>query len=184
MNFSECCNCAIFLIDILLIPGVTADTPLPDDARSCIPDCAWAGSLGDLVFPAFDGTFQYLTGLPSFPDPQTLRRFLLRAPPQFWDQLHRVNNRLLQKSIHLPEHSSRLIFDLDITVMTVFGHQDGAEVGYNTRHRGKRSYNPMLCMEANPHTSGMPNCAPVTPEPGTAARIAGYLLRQCSCSYP
>jgi hypothetical protein len=24
-----------------------------------------------------DGTFQYLTGLQSFPDPQTLRRFLL-----------------------------------------------------------------------------------------------------------
>jgi len=27
-----------------------------------------------------DGTFQYLTGLQSFPDPQTLRRFLLNAP--------------------------------------------------------------------------------------------------------
>ena len=96
-----------------------------------------------------NGTFQYLTGLPSFPDPQTLRRFLLQAPPQFWDQLHRVNNRLLQKFIHLPDHRSRLIFDLDSTVVTVFGHQDGAEVGYNPRYRGKRSYNPMLCMEAN-----------------------------------
>jgi hypothetical protein len=30
-----------------------------------------------------NGTFQYLTGLPSFPDPQTLRRFLLQAPPRF-----------------------------------------------------------------------------------------------------
>jgi len=27
-----------------------------------------------------NGTFQYLTGLPSFPDPQTLRRFLLQVP--------------------------------------------------------------------------------------------------------
>src|SRR6266853_1241885 len=27
-----------------------------------------------------NGTFQYLTGLPNFPDPQTLRRFLLHAP--------------------------------------------------------------------------------------------------------
>ena len=27
-----------------------------------------------------NGTFQYLTGLQSFPDPQTLRRFLLQAP--------------------------------------------------------------------------------------------------------
>jgi len=31
-------------------------------------------------FLRFNGTFQYLTGLPSFPDPQTLRRFLHQAP--------------------------------------------------------------------------------------------------------
>jgi hypothetical protein len=60
-----------------------------------------------------------------------------------------VNDRLLQKFIHWPEHRSRLIFDLDSTVVTVFGHQDGAEVGYNPRYRGKRSYNPLLCVEAN-----------------------------------
>src|ERR1700734_4560725 len=90
-----------------------------------------------------NGTFQYLTGLPGFPDPQTLRRFLLHAPDRFWEQLHRVNDRLLQTFIHLPTHRSRLIFDLDSTVVTVFGHQDGAEVGYNPGHRGKRSYNPM-----------------------------------------
>ena len=90
-----------------------------------------------------------MTGLPSFPDPQTLRRFLLQAPPRFWEQMHRLNDRLLQTFIHQPEHCSRLIFDLDSTVVTVFGHQDGAEVGYNPRYRGKRSYNPLLCIEAN-----------------------------------
>ena len=100
-------------------------------------------------FLCSNGTFQYLTGLPSFPDPQTLRRFLLQAPPRFWEQLHRVNDRLLQNFIHLPDHRSRLIFDLDSTVVTVFGHQDGAEVGYNPRYRGKRSYNPLLCIESN-----------------------------------
>jgi hypothetical protein len=117
-----------------------------------------------------NGTFQYLTGLPSFPDPQTLRRFLLQAPPRFWEQLHRVNDRLLQNFIHLPEHRSRLIFDLDSTVVTVFGHQDGAEVGYNPRYRGKRSYNPLLCIEAKtPLISGTPSSVQATPEPGTAA---------------
>lgn len=100
-------------------------------------------------FLRLNGTFQYLTGLPSFPDPQTLRRFLLQAPPRFWEQLHRVNDRLLQHFLHLPERRSRLIFDLDSTVVTVFGHQDSAEVGYNPRYRGKRSYDPLLCMEAN-----------------------------------
>ena len=51
-----------------------------------------------------NGTFQYLTGLPSFPDPQSLRRFLLQAPDSFWEQMHRVNDRLLQHFIHRPEH--------------------------------------------------------------------------------
>src|SRR2546430_13836956 len=100
-------------------------------------------------FLRFNGTFQYLTGLPSFPDPQTLRRFLLNAPDSFWEQMHRVNDRLLQHFIHLPDHRSRLILDLDSSVVTVFGRQEDAEVGYNPRYRGKRSYNPLLCIEAN-----------------------------------
>src|SRR5213593_4609781 len=96
-----------------------------------------------------NGTFQYLVGLPNFPDPQTLRRFLLAAPESFWKQLHSVNDRLLQDFIHVPDHRSRLIFDLDSTVVTVFGHQEEAAVGYNPRYRGKRSYNPLLCVETN-----------------------------------
>ena len=96
-----------------------------------------------------DQTFQYLTGLQSFPDPQTLRRFLLNAPTELREQLHRANDRLLLRFIHLPEHRSRLIFDLDSTVVTSFGHQEGAAVGYNPRYRGKRSYDPLLCVEAN-----------------------------------
>jgi hypothetical protein len=43
-------------------------------------------------FSRSNGTFQYLTGLPSFPDPQTLRRFLLQAPESSWEQMHRVND--------------------------------------------------------------------------------------------
>src|SRR5271169_4945212 len=96
-----------------------------------------------------NGTFQYLTGLPSYPDPQTLRRFLLQAPPEFREQLHQLNDRLLQQLIHWPDHRSRLILDLDSTVVTVFGRQEGAAVGYNPRYRGKRSYDPLLCLEAN-----------------------------------
>ena len=36
-----------------------------------------------------NGTFQYLTGLQSYPDPQSLRRFLLQATPEFREQ-HRL----------------------------------------------------------------------------------------------
>jgi len=101
------------------------------------------------AFLQHNGTLQYLTGLGSYPDPQSLRRFLLQAPPDFREQLHRLNDRLLQQFIHRPEHRSRLILDLDSTVLTVFGRQEGAAVGYNPRYRGKRSYDPLLCLEAN-----------------------------------
>jgi hypothetical protein len=96
-----------------------------------------------------NGTFQYLTGLQSYPDPQSLRRFLLQAEPEFMEQLHRLNDQLLRQFIHRPEHRSRLVLDLDSTVVTVFGHQEGSAVGYNPRYRGKRSYDPLLCLEAN-----------------------------------
>src|SRR5205823_1877123 len=75
--------------------------------------------------------------------------FLLNAPAHLREQLHRANDRLLQRFIHLPERRSRLIFDLDSTMITSFGRQEGAEVGYNRRYRGKRSYDPLLCVEAN-----------------------------------
>ena len=101
------------------------------------------------AFLRSNGTFQYLTGLQSFPDPQTLRRFLVQAPDSLWKEMHILNDRLLQRFIHLPDHRSRLIFDLDSTVVTVFGHQEEAAVGYNPRYRGKRSYDPLLCIEAN-----------------------------------
>jgi hypothetical protein len=101
------------------------------------------------AFLRSNGTFQYLTGLQSFPDPQTLRRFLVQAPESLWKEVHVLNDRLLQHFIHLPDHRSRLIFDLDSTVVTVFGHQEQAAVGYNPRYRGKRSYNPLLSIEAN-----------------------------------
>ena len=107
------------------------------------------GRIETASFLRANGTFQYLTGLPDYPDPQTLRRFLRGAPDDFRRQLHRINDRLQQQFIHWPEHRSRLILDLDSTVVTVFGRQERAEVGYNPRYRGRRSYNPLLCLEAN-----------------------------------
>jgi hypothetical protein len=128
-----------------------------------------------------DETFQYLTGLPSYPDPQSLRRFLLQAPPEFRQQLHRFNDRLLQHFIHLPEHRSRLILDLDSTVVTVFGRQEGAAVGYNPRYRGKRSYDPLLCLEANSSFLWDTEL-----RPGDAGTWAGSveLLASCFLSIP
>src|SRR5438552_15487599 len=129
-----------------------------------------------------NGTFQYLTGLPSFPDPQTLRRFLHHAPDAVWQQMHRVNDRLLQTFIHLPAQRSRLIFDLDSTVVTVF-------------YSGVRKMPPSVTIPAivaRNHTtrcsvwrpihptSGMPNSVPECRHLGWQQGSAGHQLRQCS----
>src|SRR5204863_3788172 len=128
-----------------------------------------------------NGTFQYLTGLPSYPSPQSLRRFLLQAAPDFREQLHRVNDYMLQHFIHRPDHRSRLILDLDSTIITVFGHQEGAAVGYNPRYRGKRSYDPLLCLEANSSFLWDTEL-----RPGDAGTWAGSreLLASCFLSIP
>jgi hypothetical protein len=43
----------------------------------------------------------------------------------------------------------RVIFDLDSTVLTVYGHQEGAEIGFNPQKHGRPSYLPLLCFEGN-----------------------------------
>jgi Transposase DDE domain group 1 len=43
---------------------------------------------------------------------------------------------------------SRLILDWDSTVLTRYGQQQGAEVGYNPHKRGRRSHHPLLAIAA------------------------------------
>jgi len=40
---------------------------------------------------------------------------------------------------------SRITIDCDSTEGTVFGHQQGAEKGYNPKNKGKRCYHPLIC---------------------------------------
>ena len=54
--------------------------------------------------------------------------------------LHRVNGVI--------DHLKRVTLDLDSTVLTVYGKQEGARLGYNPHKRGKRSYHPLLCFIA------------------------------------
>jgi len=40
-----------------------------------------------------------------------------------------------------------VIFDVDSTVLVLYGNQEGARIGYNPRKRGRPSYHPLLCFE-------------------------------------
>ena len=92
-----------------------------------------------------NGVFQYLTGLPTYPNPTTLRRFLLRMAPLALPKLRNFHDRLLWSMILKPEPPTRVIFDLDSTVLILYGKQEMARIGYNPKKWGRPSYHPLLC---------------------------------------
>lgn len=94
-----------------------------------------------------NGVFQYLTGLPSFPNPTTLRRFLLRASTDFLPTLSRIHDNLRKYFIAQPSALPGYCIDFDSTANTLYGQQEGAVKGYNPGHIGKKSYHPLVATE-------------------------------------
>ncbi len=92
-----------------------------------------------------NGVFQYLTGLPGYPTPSSLRRFLHRfgqAGRAGFLKLHDRYGRAMLRSLR-----RQAILDLDSTVLTVYGRQQRAAVGYNPHKRGRSSYLAVLGVE-------------------------------------
>src|SRR5512139_3272479 len=92
-----------------------------------------------------NGVFQYLTGLPTYPNPTTLRRFLLRMAPLALPKLRKLHDRFLLSMILKPKPPAKVIFDLDSTVLILYGRQEMARIGYNPKKWGRPSYHPLLC---------------------------------------
>jgi len=92
----------------------------------------------------YNGVFHYLAGLPGYPEATSLRRFLERLARAGRNALVKLHDTWRAKMIG---HPAQAIFDLDSTVLTVYGRQERAEVGYNSKKRGRRSYLPLLCFE-------------------------------------
>jgi hypothetical protein len=128
-----------------------------------------------------NGVFQYLTGLPSYPEATTLRRFLLRVAPRGLPKLRALHDRFLQRLTLHPRPPARLIFDVDSTVLVVYGTQEQARIGYNPIKRGRPSYHPLLCFEGQSKDFWHGEL-----RPGDAHTAAGTpeLLRACFAKIP
>jgi len=63
------------------------------------------------------------------------------------NKLVRLHDRWRSDMLGRPCVKPMLIFDLDTTVLTVYGRQQGAAVGFNPHKRGRPSYVPLLCFE-------------------------------------
>jgi len=97
----------------------------------------------------YDGFFLALLGLEKFPDESTLRRFLQRLAPEAIRQLARLHDQFRRDLFCFPKPRSSLVFHLDSVVLTLYGKQQGAHLGYNPKARGRPSYHPILCFEAH-----------------------------------
>lgn len=91
-----------------------------------------------------NGVFRFLTGLEHYPNATTLRRFLVRFAHSGLPLFLKLHDGFRQRMLAAAQ---RVIFDLDTTVLTVYGHQQRAEIGYNPKKRGRPSYLPLLCFE-------------------------------------
>lgn len=78
-----------------------------------------------------NGVFKTLTGLENFPKPTTLRRFLLRGSKNLFPEFVSLHHRLRKYFLDLIVPDKKLLFDLDSTIYTVWGNQEGALKGYN-----------------------------------------------------
>ncbi|MEW5897524.1 MAG: IS1380 family transposase [Nanoarchaeota archaeon] len=94
-----------------------------------------------------NGFIPPLLGLPDFPHRDTLRTFLWRFNLQNLQSLQRSHDRFRAEIFNRLGLLYSAIIDADMTVLTVFGHQQAAEMGYNPRYRGKRSYAPLISSE-------------------------------------
>lgn len=97
----------------------------------------------------YDGFFLSLLGLESLPDESSIRRFLKKLSPQAIRQVVCLHDQLRHELFALPCPRTSLTFHLDSVVLTLWGKQQGARLGYNPKAKGRRSYHPILCFEAH-----------------------------------
>ena len=94
-----------------------------------------------------NGVFHYLAGLAGLPRCD----HLAALPPSVRDAGDETPSSSCAthwRAVMLGR-TPQAIFDLDSTVLTVYGRQERAEVGYNPKKRGRPSYLPLLCFEGN-----------------------------------
>lgn len=89
-----------------------------------------------------DRAFLGITGLATYPEASSLWRFLMRLGENHITAILRMNQTYLRKMLAIDPRKQAVI-DMDSTVLTVYGHQEGARVGYNPTKPGRLSYHPV-----------------------------------------
>ena len=68
-----------------------------------------------------------------------LKRFTMKQTSEYMKLIGQISNR-----IHKKLGTTRDILDIDSSVKTVYGNQQGAEKGFNGQKKGAKSYHPLM----------------------------------------
>jgi len=92
-----------------------------------------------------DSVFQTLTDYRSYPDQSTHSRFLGSFVVKGAQEIGEQDSQMLVKVRHNFSDRLKLTLDMDSHVKTVYGNQQRADVGYNPKKPGRKSYHPLFC---------------------------------------
>jgi len=95
-----------------------------------------------------DAALTKALGLDQLPEESNLRRQLTQASNKEVERMRQVISKNLTKA-NQTDKIVEIGLDIDSTVATVYGKQEGAEVGYNPKKRGRASYSIKTAFIAN-----------------------------------
>jgi len=95
-----------------------------------------------------DAALTKALGLDQLPEESNLRRQLTQASNKEVERIRQVISKNLTKA-NQTDKTVEIGLDIDSTVATVYGKQEGAEVGYNPKKRGRPSYSIKTAFIAN-----------------------------------
>lgn len=138
LNFKRGANARYSMADTVLI--------------TLIGMVAGANSLLKITVVWSDPVLRKIAGWLSVPDDSTLGRIFRQGQMKHVAELetlnHKFRNNVWERALKSQKlkigHFYRSWIDVDSTVKTVFGKQEGAAKGYNPHKRGALSYNPLV----------------------------------------
>lgn len=102
-----------------------------------------------LILLKDNGLLPTLVGLNRFPGTRAMRDFILGLTVQDLAQIQKLHNFIRSQIFQYPNPITTFIINFDSVVLTVYGHQEGAEIGYNPKKHGRPSYHPLLAFESH-----------------------------------
>jgi hypothetical protein len=125
-----------------------ADTPLAYTSNNASKE---RDILGTIILSVLNGQTRYahinalrgdhvgaeVLGISKIVSEDSIRRALQRGTPATWDKWLIKQER----AVYEPLLSEPYVLDIDNTVKPLYGHQEGAELGYNPKKPGRPSHN-------------------------------------------